>query len=195
MGAQPGMIEQILGVLGLHPAPGVVALCALGVFVLFLPRIWSSQRGEEALRILKRASQERMAEREQQEQLALSKVQGNPNGLWLLAREAMAQGRSNFARQVLAELKSTGKLPLERAGLEAQLAGPEGPRDPIHAAVRIQRLLGLGGWRRPAACWRRRSGAGRGTKPGPSCACGWRPPHLNLKQAMKRGLEPYVKQI
>lgn len=145
MGAQPGMIERILGVLGLHPAPGVVALCALGVFVLFLPRIWSSQRGEEALRILKRASQERMAEREQQEQLALSKVQGNPNGLWLLAREAMAQGRSNFARQVLAELKSTGKLPLERAGLEAQLAGPEGPRDPIHAAVRIQRLLGLGG--------------------------------------------------
>ena len=34
---------------------------------------------------------------------------------------------------------------LERAGLEAQLAGPEGPRDPIHAAVRIERALGLGG--------------------------------------------------
>lgn len=145
MGGQPGMMQQILGVLGLHPAPGVVALCALGVFVLFLPRIWSSQRGEEALRILKRASQERMAEREQQEQLALSKVKGNPNGLWLLAREAMAQGRNNLARQVLAELKATGKLPLERAGLEAQLAGPEGPRDPIHAAVRIERSLGLGG--------------------------------------------------
>lgn len=145
MGGLQGMVDQILGVLGFHPAPGVVALCALAVFMLFLPRIWSSQRGEEALRILKRASQERMAERERQEQLALSKVQGNPNGLWLVAREAMAQGRTAFARQVLAELKATGKLPLERAGLEAQLAGPEGPRDPIQAAVRIERALGLGG--------------------------------------------------
>lgn len=141
MGGLPGLLDQILGAMGVHLAPGMAAIAALLLFLLFLPRIWRSQRGEEAVRILKRAVQERREERERQEQLAFSIVQGNAFGLWLLAREAIVQGRHTFARQVIAALRQTGKLKPELAGLERQLAGPEGPRDPLEAGVRIERLL------------------------------------------------------
>ena len=143
MGGIANLLNAILEVMGLHLEPGTASVGALIVFVLLLPWIWRSQRGDEAVRILKRASHERRVEREALESLALAKVAGNPNGLWLVANEALRQGRMQLARTAADQLRQTGKLFREWQLLMIQIEG-ELPKTPEEVAIRAERLLESG---------------------------------------------------
>lgn len=143
MGGLANLLNAILEILGLHLAPGRAAAAAVAIFVLLLPWIWRSMRADEAVRILKRASHERREERERQETRALGTVKGNPNGLYLLAQEALRQGRNSLARQAAEQLKETGKLPHEHARLLIQMNG-ESPKTPEEAGIRAEKFLRAG---------------------------------------------------
>ncbi len=137
---------------------------AVPVFLLVIglaasPWIRQNIKTDEARKLMKRAARERGAVREASEAEARAKVAGHAVGLLVVTELALQQGREPFARQVFADLRATGKLPVEIMRVERQIEGPQ-PRTPDEAAISIEKFVEMGAtalartkWERAIARW------------------------------------------
>jgi hypothetical protein len=137
------MLDSVANALGLHLPPWAGPLALLAILAVCWPLIRTNLHTENARKLLKRASRERGAERERLEAEALAMVGDRPDGLVVVAREAVEQGRTALAERAVVKLRATGKnLPdlrrLERA-IEPPLAGT-----PAEVCIVIERMLEAG---------------------------------------------------
>jgi hypothetical protein len=139
------LLNAALQIVGFSPKPWT-APALLGAFLLVsLPWIYQSQRGEEAVRIFRRAAHERSADRARMEAEALMKVSGNAPGLIKLAREALDRGRPDLTDEALRRLREIGPLPPEALLLERQARSAQALAHTVEEAmVRVERLTEYG---------------------------------------------------
>lgn len=142
MAALVQLVQSLLQIVGVSPKPWA-APALVGAFLLvMLPWIYQSQRGEEAVRIFRRAAHERVTDRTRLESEALLRVSGNVTGLMKLAREALNQGRPSVTEEALRRMREIGPLPPEALLLERQLRSAQAlAHTPEEAMVRIERLI------------------------------------------------------
>lgn len=143
MGGIAKLLEGLVDILGVHLDPWVAPAALVGCVALFWPWIRVNLRTDDARKLLKRASRERGAEREKLEREALEMVAGRPDGLVVVAKEALEQGRKALAADAVAQLRATGKLLPQLRILERQLEPPL-PILPSEACLLIERLLDTG---------------------------------------------------
>lgn len=139
-------ITDILQVLGqLVPTPVLIAIVVVGM-ALATPAWLRSVRTRQMkgkLRTAARAHSE--VEREAAVEAAFRLSGGRPRALVDLAERAMQNGQMDVWKRALAELEATGKLELDLIRLRRKTAPPDKrPRDPLQAAVRIDRLIEAG---------------------------------------------------
>ena len=139
-------ITDILQVLGqLVPTPVLIAIVAIGL-VLATPAWLRSVRTRQMKGKLRTAARAHSAEERNAAIEAAFKLSGaRPRALVDLAERAMQNGQIDVWRRALAEPEATGKLELELIRLRRKVSGPDTrPRDPLQAAVRIERLIEAG---------------------------------------------------
>lgn len=142
-GGLAGLVETLLGLVGLTLEPWMAPAALLFLVVLALPWIRSNVRTDDARRLLKQAARASGAERDRLEAEALARVEGRPDGLVVVAEAALAQGRTAVARAAVERLRATGKRPTDVRKIERALEGPA-PATPMEAVLLVERLLGLG---------------------------------------------------
>jgi len=143
MGGLTQLLDSFVALLGLHLAPWMAPAGLLGVVALFWPWIRLNMRTDDARKLLKRAARERGAERERLEAEALALVAGRADGLVVVAKEALEQGRRDLAGRAVAGLRGTGKLLPQLRTLERALEPPL-PSVASEACLLIERLLDTG---------------------------------------------------
>jgi hypothetical protein len=115
--------------------------------VLFAMWAWpiykASQKRSRARRAMRSAAGERGAERERLEAEALAAVEGDANGLLIVADLALTQGRKELAARAAEKLRATGKLLHEHRRLQRQLEPPL-PALPSEACIIIEQQLKTG---------------------------------------------------
>lgn len=142
-GGLAGLVETLLGLVGLTLEPWMAPAALLFVVILAWPWIRLNLRTDEARRLLKQAARATGAERDRLEADALARVEGRPDGLVVVAETALAQGRAALARAAVDRLRATGKRPTDVRRIERTLEGPA-PATPMEACLLVERLLGLG---------------------------------------------------
>lgn len=145
MAAIVQLLNSVLQIAGFSPKPWAAPALLGAALVVMLPWIYQSQRGEEAIRIMRRASHERSADRARMEAEALLKVSGNAPGLIKLARAALDQGRPDLTDEALRRLREIGPLPPEALLLERQARSAQALAHTVEEAmVRIERAQEYG---------------------------------------------------
>jgi hypothetical protein len=146
------LVSTLLRALGVHTEPWVLPAVGFAVVLVLSPFALVNQRTARARRVLQRAAQAGGAERERLEREAMAEVAGRPDGLIVIAEDALKAGRGALAREAVAQLRATGKRPSDLRRLERELDGPAqaaGPKTPLEAALKVERLLAAG-MREPA---------------------------------------------
>ncbi len=143
MGGIAQLINSVVDLLGVHLAPWMAPAGLVAAIAVFWPWIRVNLRTDDARKLLKRASRERGAERERMEREALALVAGRPDGLVVVAREALEQGRKALAAEAVAQLRATGKRLPQLRTLERALEPPL-PGVPSEACIVIERLVETG---------------------------------------------------
>lgn len=142
MGGVASFVSSLFQMIGVQPPSWVMPLVVMMILAFVLPNTIASQRGDDALKLIRRASMERLTERERLEAEALNRVDKDAEGLLRVARDALERGRPRLAREALDRLKRTGKLPRETALMERMVGAEEtSARTPEEAAIRIERAL------------------------------------------------------
>jgi hypothetical protein len=139
-------VTDILEVLrDLVPTPVLIGILVV-VMALATPAWLRSVRTRQMKGKLRTAARARSAEeRASAVEGAFSLAKGKPRALVDLAERAMHNGQVDVWRRALAELEATGKLELDLVRLRRKVAGPDKRvRDPLQAAVRIERLIEAG---------------------------------------------------
>lgn len=124
MGGIAQLINTLATALGIHAAPWAAPAAFVGSLVLFWPWIRGNVRTADARKALKHAARERGAERERMEKQALDLVKGQPDGLVVVAQEALEQGRNALAEEAVRQLRATNKLLPQLRLLERKLEPP-----------------------------------------------------------------------
>lgn len=138
-----GLVETLLGLLGLHLQPWMAPAGVLLVVALAWPLMRSNFETDDARKLLKHAQRETGAERQRLEGQALLKVRGKPVGLVVVAETALQVGRTDLARAAIDQLRATGKRPVDVRRLERILEGPQ-PGTALEAALTVERLAQAG---------------------------------------------------
>ena len=137
-------ITSLLQALGVELPPWAMPVFALCMMILLMPWILKNMKTSRARKLLKQATLESGARREEMEQEALSLVSANPTGLLAFADECVRRGRYGLARKALSRLPEGGpKVLRERRKLETQMA-PREPATAEAAAAAIERFLSEG---------------------------------------------------
>lgn len=121
------------------------AWAAIGLVVVaaLVPALRTNAATDAARKAFARAQRERGEARERAEAQALGRVRGNPHGLVALADLALAAGRDGVAREALAQLAQTRRLPADVLRLQRLVDGPQ-PATALEAAIVVERLLAQG---------------------------------------------------
>lgn len=143
MGGLRQLVEMVTTLLGLHLKPWMGPAGLLGAIVLLWPWIRVNVRTGDARKMMVRASRERGAERVRLEAEALALVGQGPDGLVVIAKEAIEQGRKELAAQAVEKLRATGKRLPDLRKLERALEPPL-PGTAAEAAIVIERMLETG---------------------------------------------------
>ena len=139
-------VTDILQVLGqLVPTPVLIGIIVVGM-ALATPAWVRSVRVRQMKGKLRTAARAHSAEeREAAVEAAFKLSGGRPRALVDLAERAMQNGQIDVWRRALDQLEATGKLELDLIRLRRKVAPPDKrPRDPLQAAVRIERLIEAG---------------------------------------------------
>lgn len=153
------LIETIGLIFGKVLPPWAAPVIILVLGLAASPWIKRNIKTDEARKLMKTAGRERGAARESLEEEARLKVAGHAVGLLVVTEMALATGRETFARKVFADLKATGKLPVDVLRVERQIEGPQ-PRTPDEAAIAIEKFVNMGAtalarqkWEKAIARW------------------------------------------
>ncbi len=141
MGALARLVRSLLEMADLPAWVGGAFLVAL--LVVCLPMMRVNFRTADARKLLKHASRERGAERERLEAQALAIVGCRPDGLVVVAREALEQGRKPLATLAVEKLRATGKKLPELRRLEHALDPPVAGTA-AEACIVIEQMLAAG---------------------------------------------------
>jgi hypothetical protein len=123
--------------------PWAPAVFGVVIAMLGWPLFKASRARGRARRAMRSAAGERGAERERLEAEAITFVEGDANGLLIVADLALAQGRKELAARAAEKLRATGKLLHEHRRLLRQLEPPL-PALPSEACIVIEQLLRTG---------------------------------------------------
>ncbi|MES2640154.1 MAG: hypothetical protein V4850_11745 [Myxococcota bacterium] len=143
MGGLRQLIELAITMLGLHLKPWMAPAGLLAAIAVFWPWIRLNVRTGDARKLMVRASRERGAERLRLEAEALAMVGQGPDGLVVIAKEALEQGRKELAGQAVAKLRATGKRLPDLRKLERALE-PALPGTAAEAALLVERMVATG---------------------------------------------------
>ncbi len=143
MGGIRQLIEVFTTLFGVHLKPWMAPAGLIVAMVLLWPWIRVNLRTGDARKLLVRAARERGAERERLESEALDLVGTNADGLVVVAKEAVAQGRNDLAARAVARLRATRKHLPDLRKLERALE-PSLPGTPAEAALLVERMLDTG---------------------------------------------------
>ncbi|MDP2316143.1 MAG: hypothetical protein Q8P41_24815 [Pseudomonadota bacterium] len=143
MGGLAQLLNTVIGILGLHLEPWMAPAGLLVAILLAWPWIRVNLRTGDARKLMIRAARERGAERERLENEALAMVGNGPDGLVVVAKAAVEQGRKELAARAVAKLRTSGKRLPDLRKLERALE-PSLPGTPAEAALLVERLLATG---------------------------------------------------
>ncbi|MDP2308448.1 MAG: hypothetical protein Q8P18_20685 [Pseudomonadota bacterium] len=143
MGGLRQLIEVFTTLSGVHLKPWMGPAGLLIAIAVFWPWIRVNLRTGDARKLLVRAARERGAARQRLEAEALAMVGTGPDGLVVVAKEALEQGRKELAAQAIVKLRATGKRLPDLRKLERALEPPL-PGTPAEAAIVIERMLETG---------------------------------------------------
>lgn len=143
MGGLRQLIEVFTTMSGVRLQPWTAPAGLLVVIAVLWPWIRVNLRTGDARKLMLRASRERGAERQRLEAEALAMVGDRPDGLVMVAKEALEQGRKALAAQAVARLRVTAKRLPDLRKLERALE-PSLPGTPGEAALLIERMLETG---------------------------------------------------
>jgi hypothetical protein len=137
------LVRLFTSITGLSLAPwmGPVALLVAGV--LLWPWISVNIRTGDARKLMVQAARERGEERVRLETKALDMVGNGPDGLVMIAKTAVEQGRKELAARAVDKLRATKKRLPDLRRLERELEPPL-PGTSAEAALLVERLLGTG---------------------------------------------------
>ena len=148
MGGLAQLVEALVDLLGVRLEPWMAPAGLLCCIAIFWPLIRLNLRTGEARRLLRMAARERGDARARLEQQALALVRGRPDGLVVVATEALEQGRRALAAEAIAELRATRELLPQLRRLERALEPPL-PAMPSEAALLVERMHAAGLHRKP----------------------------------------------
>lgn len=141
MGGLGGLIDSLLRMAHVHLEPWMAPAVGLALALLLAPFWLRNQHTARARRVWSRArGAGSAAERARIEAEAIGLVEGNPDGLVSLADLAVADGRFEVARGLLARLRATGRRPVEVARLARTLEG-DLPATALQVVIQVERLL------------------------------------------------------
>lgn len=143
MGGVGQLFDSILASLGLDGIPFIHPLIFVVILALVWPLMQRFATNDRARRLVKSLPELPLAEREAVQQRALEMVGGEPQGLLVIAEEALRVGMKVYATSVLQKLEATGKLPEDVRRLQRELQGAA-PVMPEQAALAVERLLEAG---------------------------------------------------
>lgn len=143
MGGLRQLVEVFATLLGVHLEPWMAPAAFLCLVAALSPWILINLRTTNARKVMVRAARERGPERLRLEAEALAMVGDNPDGLVVVAKEALEQGRKDLAARAVDKLRRTRKRLPELRKLERALAPPL-PGTPAEAAMLIERMLETG---------------------------------------------------
>lgn len=143
MGGLRQLIEVFTTLFGVHLKPWMAPAGLLVSIAVFWPWIRINLRTGDARKLLVRASRERGAERERLESEALALVGTGADGLVVVAKEAIAQGRKDLAARAVVKLRATKQRLPDLRRLERELEPPL-PGTPAESALLVERMLDTG---------------------------------------------------
>jgi hypothetical protein len=145
MGALRNLLDTLLTLFGIRLEPWVAPAVIIGGALVLSPLLFRNQSTGRARRILGRlATATTAAERAAIEAEAMALVEGNPDGLVVLAEAALDRSRTALARACLARLETLGNRPIDVRRLRRALDG-DFPTTVDEVLVRLdaQRSAGL----------------------------------------------------
>lgn len=146
MGGLVNMFNALATIFGVRVStPWLPPLIMLGFFVVFLPKIWNSQREGEVRRKLARASMERRDERERQEQILLDSLAKEPSALLSIAETGLQMNRADLARAAMSRVPDTLQQTPRAQAIWRQLNPPvEMPKTLDEGLLKAERLIQSG---------------------------------------------------
>lgn len=140
MGGLTTLVRSVAEILGRVLPPWVILTLVGIATVMVLPFYLKGQRRSLARRRISAMHGLSQPEAGRLEAEAFSLVGRDPDGLVVVAEEALRRGREAVARRALERLSASGRRPTEVVRLQRILEGP-GPRLPEEEALAIDRLL------------------------------------------------------
>jgi len=144
-----GLSSAITGLFKSLTAMDIPSWAVFGALALLawylVPKLAHSMEMDRARRIVKNANMGDGTSMESAKERALKVAGEDPQGLFLLAEEAVRQGRDDLAREAIGRLRATGKRPKEVTRLERELLGPL-PGTVIEAVIVVESHLESGTW-------------------------------------------------
>lgn len=136
-------IQSALDSVGLSFPPWILPVIGVAIVAAIFPMFVRSSNSVRARGILSRSRFVTGEDRIAMEREAMEMVQGDPEGLVVVATVSVQQGRENLAREALEQLKQTGKHRDKVRQIELALDGPP-PISPEAEVIAIRNLLGNG---------------------------------------------------
>ena len=148
MGGLVNMFNALTTIFGIRiTTPWVPPLIMLSLFLVFLPRIWNSQREGEVRRKLTRASMERRDERQRQEQVLIDSLAKEPGALLAIAETGLQMNRPDLARAAMARVPESMQATPRARAIWRQLDPPvEMPKTLDEGLLKAERLIQSGAY-------------------------------------------------